>query len=208
MSRIKRQYISSSGRTCTDALDLFLAFFHFLFFLQNLYFLQLNLNYVLQHILKEGQNTLDLPSKKLLRHYKYGAHTPFFLSKIINLYSSLPQLLLFLVPPLTMAKMPLEPLIVGRVIGEVLDSFTTSTKMTVSYNKKQVYNGHELFPSTVNTKPKVEIEGGDMRSFFTLVYIFLLSLLFLFLFFFKEQDFFGEKKRRFFFASVFLCYFL
>ncbi|KAG4928421.1 hypothetical protein AAZX31_19G179500 [Glycine max] len=68
-----------------------------------------------------------------------------------------------------MAKMPLEPLIVGRVIGEVLDSFTTSTKMTVSYNKKQVYNGHELFPSTVNTKPKVEIEGGDMRSFFTLI---------------------------------------
>ena len=94
-----------------------------------------------------------------------------------------------------MARMPLEPLIVGRVIGEVLDSFTTSTKMIVSYNKNQVYNGHELFPSTVNTKPKVEIEGGDMRSFFTLVYIFLLSLLFLFLFFFKEQDFFGEKKR-------------
>ncbi|KAL2345219.1 hypothetical protein Fmac_006504 [Flemingia macrophylla] len=67
-----------------------------------------------------------------------------------------------------MARMPLEPLIVGRVIGEVLDSFTTSIKMTVSYNKKQVYNGHELFPSTVNTKPKVEIDGGDMRSFFTL----------------------------------------
>eukprot|EP00256_Glycine_max_P059427 XP_014627889.1 protein TERMINAL FLOWER 1 [Glycine max] len=54
-----------------------------------------------------------------------------------------------------MARMPLEPLIVGRVIGEVLDSFTTSTKMIVSYNKNQVYNGHELFPSTVNTKPKI-----------------------------------------------------
>nr|AIA10351.1 TFL1 [Vigna unguiculata]AIA10352.1 TFL1 [Vigna unguiculata]AIA10353.1 TFL1 [Vigna unguiculata] len=68
-----------------------------------------------------------------------------------------------------MARMPLEPLIVGRVIGEVLDSFTTSTKMTVSYNKKQVYNGHEFFPSSINIKPKVEIEGGDMRSFFTLI---------------------------------------
>jgi len=85
-----------------------------------------------------------------------------------------------------MARMPLEPLIVGRVIGEVLDSFTTSTKMTVSYNKKQVYNGHEFFPSSINIKPKVEIEGGDMRSFFTLVSIFFPSLFF-FLFFFKHQ---------------------
>ena len=78
----------------------------------------------------------------------------------------LPLLSSSLFLPLTMARMPLEPLIVGRVIGEVLDSFTTSTKMIVSYNKNQVYNGHELFPSTVNTKPKVEIKGGDMRSFF------------------------------------------
>ncbi|AES82026.1 putative phosphatidylethanolamine-binding protein [Medicago truncatula] len=68
-----------------------------------------------------------------------------------------------------MARMSQEPLIVGRVIGEVLDSFTTSMKMTVSYNKKQVFNGHEFFPSTINTKPKVEIDGGDMRSFYTLV---------------------------------------
>ncbi|GAU16072.1 hypothetical protein TSUD_339430 [Trifolium subterraneum] len=69
-----------------------------------------------------------------------------------------------------MARMSQEPLIVGRVIGEVLDSFTTSMKMTVSYNKKQVFNGHEFFPSTINIKPKVEIDGGDMRSFFTLIF--------------------------------------
>jgi hypothetical protein len=76
-----------------------------------------------------------------------------------------------------MARMSQEPLIVGRVIGEVLDSFTTTMKMTVSYNKKQVFNGREFFPSTINTKPKVEIDGGDMRSFFTLVYYtFIFSL--------------------------------
>ena len=63
-----------------------------------------------------------------------------------------------------------EPLIVGRVIGDVLDSFTASIKMAVTYNNKQVFNGHELFPSTVTTKPRVEIEGADMRSFFTLVF--------------------------------------
>ncbi|KAI8014089.1 Protein CENTRORADIALIS-like [Camellia lanceoleosa] len=42
--------------------------------------------------------------------------------------------------------------------------------MSVTYNNnKQVCNGHELYPSQVNTKPRVEIHGGDMRTFFTLV---------------------------------------
>ncbi|KAH9738276.1 protein terminal flower 1 [Citrus sinensis] len=63
----------------------------------------------------------------------------------------------------------LEPLAVGRVIGDVIESFTPSIKMSVTYNNKQVCNGHELFPSTVVSKPRVEIQGGDMRSFFTLV---------------------------------------
>ncbi|KAL5545872.1 hypothetical protein UlMin_005559 [Ulmus minor] len=67
-----------------------------------------------------------------------------------------------------MARMS-EPLIVGRVIGDVLDSFTTTIKMSVSYNNKQVCNGHELFPSVVTIKPRVEVQGGDLRSFFTLV---------------------------------------
>ncbi|ESW22072.1 hypothetical protein PHAVU_005G124600 [Phaseolus vulgaris] len=62
-----------------------------------------------------------------------------------------------------------DPLVIGRVIGDVVDPFTTTLKITVSYNNKQVYNGHEFFPSSVTTKPKVQIRGGDMRSFFTLV---------------------------------------
>ncbi|XP_022743643.1 protein SELF-PRUNING-like [Durio zibethinus] len=64
---------------------------------------------------------------------------------------------------------PAEALIVGRVIGEVLDSFIPSIKMSVTFNNKQVFNGHEFYPSTVATKPRVEIQGGDMRTFFTLV---------------------------------------
>ncbi|KAK9291062.1 hypothetical protein L1049_009247 [Liquidambar formosana] len=68
-----------------------------------------------------------------------------------------------------MARMS-EPLIVGRVIGDVLDSFTPSIKMSVTYNNnKQVCNGHEFYPSAVTSKPRVEIHGGDMRTFFTLV---------------------------------------
>jgi len=70
-----------------------------------------------------------------------------------------------------MARVSTDPLVIGRVIGDVLDSFTPNIKMTVTYSMKQVYNGSELFPSTVTTRPRVEIGGGDMRSFFTLVYI-------------------------------------
>jgi phosphatidylethanolamine-binding protein (PEBP) family uncharacterized protein len=64
----------------------------------------------------------------------------------------------------------LEPLIVGKVIGEVLDHFNPTVKMVVTYNSnKQVFNGHEFFPSAVTAKPRVEVQGGDLRSFFTLV---------------------------------------
>nr|QRW38683.1 TFL-like PEBP family member protein [Saccharum hybrid cultivar SP80-3280] len=64
----------------------------------------------------------------------------------------------------------LEPLVVGKVIGEVIDNFNPTVKMTVTYgSNKQVFNGHELFPSAVLSKPRVEVQGDDMRSFFTLV---------------------------------------
>ncbi|KAL8125665.1 CEN-like protein 2 [Apium graveolens] len=62
-----------------------------------------------------------------------------------------------------------EPLVVGRVIGDVLDQFIPSIKMSVTYNNKLVSNGHELFPSAVVTKPRVEVHSGDLRTFFTLV---------------------------------------
>lgn len=73
-----------------------------------------------------------------------------------------------------------DPLVIGRVVGDVVDTFTPCVDMSVTYNSsKQVYNGHELFPSSVTAKPKVEVRGGDMRSFFTLVrtkFSFILNL--------------------------------
>ncbi|PIA49563.1 hypothetical protein AQUCO_01300391v1 [Aquilegia coerulea] len=63
-----------------------------------------------------------------------------------------------------------ETLSVGRVVGEVVDSFTPSVKLEVTYNSnKQVYNGHELMPATITAKPRVQIGGDDMRSTYTLV---------------------------------------
>ncbi|XP_043687508.1 CEN-like protein 1 [Telopea speciosissima] len=65
---------------------------------------------------------------------------------------------------------PLVPLTVGRVVGEVVDSFTPSVKMNVTYNSsKQVCNGHEFMPSAITTRPRVEIGGVDMRTFYTLI---------------------------------------
>ena len=84
-----------------------------------------------------------------------------------------------------MARISADPLMVGRVIGDVVDSCLQAVKMTVTYNcDKQVYNGHELFPSAVTNKPKVEVHGGDMRSFFTLVRI--MHRIFLEFFFFLK----------------------
>ncbi|KAI3826390.1 hypothetical protein L1987_00438 [Smallanthus sonchifolius] len=63
-----------------------------------------------------------------------------------------------------------HPLVIGRVVGDVVDSFVPSVNMCVMYNSSnQVYNGHELFPSSVSVKPRVDVHGGDMRSFFTLI---------------------------------------
>ncbi|XP_047308869.1 CEN-like protein 2 [Impatiens glandulifera] len=61
------------------------------------------------------------------------------------------------------------PLTVGRVIGDILDPFIPTIETSVTYNNKQVNNGHELYPSQLSSKPRVEIHDGDLRTFFTLV---------------------------------------
>lgn len=72
----------------------------------------------------------------------------------------------------------IEPLIVGRVIGDVLDMFNPSVTMRVTYNSNTIVsNGHELSPSLLLSKPRVEIGGQDLRSFFTLVRNYLSSKL-------------------------------
>ncbi|KAK8283874.1 hypothetical protein V6Z12_D08G122800 [Gossypium hirsutum] len=68
-----------------------------------------------------------------------------------------------------MSRVP-DPLIIGRVIGEVVDNFFPSVKKTVTYNSnKQVANGHELMPALITGRPRVEIGGDDMRPSYTLI---------------------------------------
>lgn len=71
-----------------------------------------------------------------------------------------------------------DPLVIGKVIGEVVDSFFPTAKMSVIYNSNNhVYNGHHLLPSTLTSKPKVLLHSaGDFRTFFTLVNIYIRTL--------------------------------
>ncbi|XP_010912811.1 protein VERNALIZATION 3-like [Elaeis guineensis] len=64
-----------------------------------------------------------------------------------------------------------DPLVVGRVVGDVLDPFIRSAFLRVIYNNREVTNGSELKPSAVVHQPRVEIPGRDMRTLYTLVMV-------------------------------------
>lgn len=67
-------------------------------------------------------------------------------------------------------------LVVGRVIGDVVDQFTPSVTMEVAYNTHYtVSSGHELMPNIITSKPHVHIGGVDMRSSYTIVIHFVTS---------------------------------
>ncbi|XXG63025.1 hypothetical protein AAC387_Pa05g1298 [Persea americana] len=56
----------------------------------------------------------------------------------------------------------LEPLLLGGVIGDV-DNFSPTVHMSVTYNSsRKVCNGQQFIPSSVVSKPKVDVEGGDI----------------------------------------------
>ncbi|KAK4256600.1 hypothetical protein QN277_006304 [Acacia crassicarpa] len=66
----------------------------------------------------------------------------------------------------------MDPLVVGRVVGDVLDPFTRSVSMTVTYpNNREVINSRELRPSQVVSQPQIEVGGHDLRTFYTLVMV-------------------------------------
>ncbi|GMI76830.1 FLOWERING LOCUS T, REDUCED STEM BRANCHING 8 [Hibiscus trionum] len=64
-----------------------------------------------------------------------------------------------------------DPLVVGRVIGDVLDSFTRTTALKVSYGSSDVNNGVELKPAQAVHQPRVDIGGDDFRTFYTLIMV-------------------------------------
>lgn len=64
-----------------------------------------------------------------------------------------------------------DPLVLGRVIGDVLDRFTRSVTLRVTYGSRDMGNGREFKPSQVVNQPRVEVGGTDLRNLYTLVRI-------------------------------------
>ncbi|MQL82818.1 hypothetical protein Taro_015297 [Colocasia esculenta] len=61
-----------------------------------------------------------------------------------------------------------DPLVVGRVIGEVIDLFVPTVSMSVKYGSKHVNNGCDVKPSMATNPPAVAI-GGHPTDLYTLV---------------------------------------
>lgn len=61
-----------------------------------------------------------------------------------------------------------DPLVVGRVIGEVVDLFVPTMSMSVSYGTKHVNNGCDVKPSMAINPPTVQI-AGRRADLYTLV---------------------------------------
>jgi protein FLOWERING LOCUS T len=62
-----------------------------------------------------------------------------------------------------------DPLVVGNVVGDILDPFIKSASLKILYNNRELTNGSDLKPSQVASEPRVEIAGSDMRNLYTLV---------------------------------------
>ncbi|KAK2415980.1 hypothetical protein P8452_61009 [Trifolium repens] len=70
-----------------------------------------------------------------------------------------------------MASSSRNPLVVGRVIGDILDPFESYVPLLVTYGNINVTNGRELKPSQVANQPQVKIGGNDPSTFYTLVLV-------------------------------------
>ncbi|KAL6626930.1 hypothetical protein ACP70R_030656 [Stipagrostis hirtigluma subsp. patula] len=64
-----------------------------------------------------------------------------------------------------------DSLLLGRVIGDVVDQFSPTVALRVSYNGRRIMNGADLRPSAVSARPRVEVGGEDLREFYTLVIV-------------------------------------
>lgn len=61
-----------------------------------------------------------------------------------------------------------DPLVVGRVIGDVVDMFVPSVPMSVYFGPKHVTNGCDIKPSLAVNPPKITL-GGNSHELYTLV---------------------------------------
>ncbi|XP_020199472.1 protein VERNALIZATION 3-like [Aegilops tauschii subsp. strangulata] len=63
-----------------------------------------------------------------------------------------------------------DPLIIGRIVGDVIDYFDASARLRVSYGNREMTVGSELRPSQVANQPTMHITGRA-GSLYTLVMV-------------------------------------
>jgi protein FLOWERING LOCUS T len=61
-----------------------------------------------------------------------------------------------------------DPLIVGSIVGDIVDYFDASARLRVLYDNREITIGSELRPSHVANQPTVQITGLS-GSLYTLV---------------------------------------
>lgn len=61
-----------------------------------------------------------------------------------------------------------DPLVVGRVIGDVVDMFVPSVTMTVFFESQQLTNGGSIKPSLAFNPPRITLTGHP-EQLYTLV---------------------------------------
>jgi protein FLOWERING LOCUS T len=63
-----------------------------------------------------------------------------------------------------------DPLVVGSIVGDVVDCFSASALLRVFYGGRELTCGSELRPSQVANEPVVQITGGG-GALYTLVMV-------------------------------------
>nr|ACN54547.1 mother of FT and TFL1-like protein [Physcomitrium patens] len=66
----------------------------------------------------------------------------------------------------------IDPLVVGKVIGDVIDTFVPSVDMAIHYSTRQVTNGCQMMPSATAQAPEIHLSdksGGN--NLYTLIMI-------------------------------------
>ncbi|XP_047941276.1 protein MOTHER of FT and TFL1-like [Salvia hispanica] len=70
-----------------------------------------------------------------------------------------------------MRRASLDPLVVGRVVGDVLDIFVPTAELAVRYTAQKIsINGGKVKPSSAAERPNVRITGSP-NNYYTLVMV-------------------------------------
>ncbi|KAL1309474.1 hypothetical protein HN51_052158 [Arachis hypogaea] len=66
----------------------------------------------------------------------------------------------------------MDPLTLGRLLGDVVDPFTSSVSLRIAYNNNsEVVNCSDFKPSQITKQPRVDVGGDDFRTFYTLIMV-------------------------------------